>query len=784
MFGKSAIPRFRLLMLVGVVLLLALGAWIAWPFWQLSTQFTERTAGQPSRLYGRPDVVETGVIRELTDVVSALESVGYRRGEGSLSPGEFSSWRGKLDVFLRPFPTAEGWDRGGMLEIRFAGKRVAELLLRGEPVRRAALEPPLVATFLGPERRERRPVRVAELPDSLVRAVLAAEDSRFYHHAGLSLSGILRAAWVNLRGAEVLQGGSTLTQQLVKNLFLTHERTMTRKIREALLAVLVDLRYDKEEILEAYLNEIYLGTSGSTNLIGIGSAAWSYFGKRPVELDLCETALLAAIIRSPGFYSPFKHAERAKTRRDWVLGRMTELGWLEEERRASTVEEPLCVSPQPLPVRAAPYFVDLAAREAEQRFGVSDLQKKGYVLLSTLEPRSQHSAEEAVAWGLVALEEGWEKGSGASEPLQAALVSLDPRTGGILAYIGGRDYGDSQFDRAATAERQAGSAFKPVVYATAFARRVIKPSSFVEDAPVTVALAGRRWSPQNSDGEYRGWVTARTALERSLNVPTVRVAMETGLEEVVAMARGLGVTTPLRPVPALALGAFEVTPLELATVYATLAAQGVRPAVHSIDAVLDSDGAPVVGNALPEPERVLDSDVAYVVTSVLQGVLDRGTARSVRGQGIQDLLAGKTGTTNDRRDSWFAGYSPDRTTLVWVGYDDNSPTRLSGARAALPIWARFAWKVRPRGGYPVFPQSPGVTTAVIDPDTGELATGACPATQTEVFLDGQVPSWTCRLHSGYRNWRPQDPRWAEVERPRGRWRWFKKIFKRKDRSQR
>ncbi len=781
----AAHPRLRLVAFGAGVVLFALATWIAWPFWQLSTQFAARTEGEPSRLYGAPLRLEVGALGDAADVAATLESLGYRRVSGSLSPGEFSSWRGKLDAVLRPFPDASGLNRGGMLEVRFDGARVAELTWRGEPVRAAALEPPLVATFLGPERRERRPVRVPELPEALVHAVLAAEDAGFYRHAGLSPSGIARAAWVNLRDVEVRQGGSTLTQQLVKNLFLTHERTLTRKFREAVLAVLVDLRYDKEEILEAYLNEIYLGTSGSANLIGIGSAAWSYFGKRPQELDLCETALLAAIIRSPGRYSPFKHPERARARRDWVLGRMTELGWLEEERRAATAEEPLCVSPQPLRLRAAPYFVDFATREASERFGVSGLESEGYVLLSTLEPDSQRSAEEAVEWGLEALAEGWEKGSAARDELQAALVSLDPRTGGIRAYLGGRDYSESQFDRVSQAERQAGSAFKPLVYATAFAQHVIQPASFVEDAPVTVALAGRRWTPQNSDGDYRGWVTARTALERSLNVPTVRVALETGLEQIVETARALGISSTLQPVPALALGAFEVKPLELATAYATLAAGGVKPPVHSLTAVLDRDGAPVEGRALPEPERVLPRDVAFVVTSVLQGVLDRGTAASVRRQGLQDLLAGKTGTTNDRRDSWFAGYSSDRATLVWVGYDDNSPTRLSGARAALPIWARFTWKVRPSGGYPVFAQPPGVQTALIDPETGELATSACPLTQTEVFLAGQVPAWTCRLHGGFRDWRrhrQQDPVWAEVERPRGRWRWFKRIFGRKNRG--
>jgi penicillin-binding protein 1B len=570
---------------------------------------------------------------------------------------------------------------------------------------------------------------------------------------------------------------------LVKNVFLTHERTWARKLREVVLAVLVDLRYDKRAILETYLNEIYWGTDGAVNLMGVGSAAWGYFGKRPAELDLCESALLAAVIRSPGSYSPRRHPERALERRNSILERMAELGWLDEDRLQNAQEEELCFAPRRVPIRKAPYFADFVADEALRRFGVDPRKEPGLKLLSTLDRSAQQSANDAVAWGLEALEEGWEKGNKVSLPLQAALLSVDPRSGAIRAYVGGRDYGVSQFDRVRNARRQAGSAFKPVVYAAAFEAGSASPVTLVEDSPITVVLAGRRWSPQNSDGEFRGWVTARTALEKSLNIPTVRIALATTLPRVVATARSLGVKTELKALPALALGAFEVTPVDLTSVYATLAAGGIRRVPYGLEAVLDATGLPITGTPRDREERVLSREASALVTSVLQGVLDRGTARSIRTQGLNDPLAGKTGTTNDRRDSWFVGYSPDQATLVWVGYDDFSTTRLSGTRAALPIWARYTLKVRPAGGYPIFDTPPGMTTAVIDPVSGELATQECPTIITELFRAGNRPQEVCRLHSSWRDWAPRrQPEQYDVEREKRRFRWLRKILRRNKRG--
>ncbi len=775
--GARRSRRYVAIALAVVALLAA--AWLAWPFWQVSEQFGERALRQPSRLYARPTRLETGALARPERILEELRELGYREVAGApAGTGEYSFAGDRLAVRLRPAPTPAGRREAGLLEARFHRGRVLALVWEGKAVGEASLEPRVLASFYGPDLRERRPVPLTAVPEHLVNAVLAAEDAGFFRHAGLSLSGILRAAWVNLRGGEVRQGGSTLTQQLVKNLFLTSERTFARKLREAILAILIDLRYDKRSILHAYLNEIYWGSSGGANLMGVGAAAWAYFGKRPAELDLAESALLAGIIRSPGGYSPRKHPERARVRRDWVLERMGELGWLEREEIEAAIARPLGTSPRPVVVRGAPYFVDFAVAEARRRFEVGALDDAGLALLSTLEPEGQRRAEEAVGWGLEALESGWEKGRRAPGELQGALVSLDPRTGAVLAWVGGRDYGASQFDRASQARRQAGSAFKPVVYATAFQVGSAAPSELVEDAPLTVVLTGNDWTPRNDSGEFRGWVTVRTAVEESLNVPTVRVALDARLENVVELARRLGIEGELEPYPALALGAFEVTPVELATAYATVAAGGARPDVHGLVAVLDRAGKPLAGRPVAAPVQAMSPAAAYLLTSVLQGVLDRGTGAGARRQGLGDPLAGKTGTTNERRDSWFAGYSPDRVTLVWVGYDDNAPTRLSGARAALPIWARFTEAVRPPGGYPVFDQPPGIVTAVVDPETGDLATDRCPRVLTEVFHEHRVPKFPCRLHFDRRDWRREARERVEVRDRRDRWRWLTKLFKR------
>jgi len=756
---------------------LAVVAWAVWPYWQLSGHFESLPEQQPSRLYGRAFPLAPGDALAATELVARLVALGYRPAEAAgLVPGRFRAEGDRVVVALRRFrsPGAAG---GGLLVVDFAGDRVRALTRDEKPAARAVVDPPLLATFYGPELLERRPVALADVPSDVARAVLAAEDASFFEHPGISPTGLLRAVWANLRAGEVRQGGSTLTQQLAKNLYLSHERRMSRKLREALLAVMLEARYSKQQILEAYLNQIFWGRSGSANLIGIGAAAWGWFGRPVEELDLADGALLAAMIPAPADYSPVRHPDVARARRDRVLDRMVELEWVTAEAAAAAKQRRLPEAQPALSRKIAPYFVDAAALEVRRRWRLDELADRGYSIHSTLDVRDQERAEAAVERGVGSLVEQSARVRRKEDVFQAALVSIEPASGDVVAYVGGRDYKESQFDRVGQARRQAGSAFKPIVYATAFERGVATPATLLEDAPFTLESGGEPWSPSNDDDEYRGWVTARTAIEKSLNVPTARLALQTGLEAVVATARAVGITTRLRPFPSVALGAFEVAPIELATAYATLADRGVRPPVHLVQAVYDAGGTDLVGEALPPPAAAVSPTTAYLVTALLQGVVDYGTGTAIRSLGLADPLAGKTGTTNKRRDNWFAGYAPQRVTLVWVGFDDDSPTPFSGSRAALPIWTKFMLAVRPPGGYTRFQPPDGVRVVLIDPTTGELATDRCPEVLAEAFPADRIPAAVCHLHGGWRA-QPIDPGVrAERDEKRGGLRaWLRRIF--------
>jgi penicillin-binding protein 1B len=760
------------------LLLLAAAAWSIWPYWELAGRFESVPTVEPSRLYGQAFRLAPGVPLSAAELAGRLNELAYHpAGEGGLLPGTFRVSGDRVTLSRRHFRTGHGEEGGGLLVVELDGGRVSRLLLGERPVAEALLDPPLLATFYGPELLERRPVRLADIPPDAVRAVLAAEDAAFFEHPGISLGGMLRAFWTNLRAGEVRQGGSTITQQLAKNLYLSNERRVSRKVREALLAVMLEIRYSKEQILEAYLNQIYWGRSGSANLIGIGAAAWAWLGKPASELDLADGALLAGMIPAPSDLGPTKHPEVARERRDRVLERLVELRWMTRASVDAAKARPIAARDVALSRKLAPYYADAAVAEVKRRWGVSEIADAGLTIYGTLDPLDQRAAEAAVAAGVGELVERSAKVRRKEANFQAALVAIEPASGAVRAYVGGRDYRESQFDRAGQAKRQAGSAFKPIVYATAFEKGTATPATLLEDAPFTIMSGGEEWSPSNDDDQYRGWVTVRTALEKSLNVPTARLALQTGLDDIVNEARAFGISARLRPFPSVALGAFEVTPLELAGAYATLANRGVRPPVHLVEAVRGADGKALEGQLLPEARAVLSPQSAYLVTALLQGVVDYGTGASVRTLGLRDPVAGKTGTTNRRRDNWFAGFAPERLALVWVGFDDDTPTPFSGSKAALPIWTKFMLATRPPGGYTRYQPPTGVQVVLIDPQTGELATDRCPDVLAEAFRSDRIPSSVCHLHGG---WRAQaiDPGIrAERDSKKGSLReWLRKIF--------
>ncbi|MEE8509082.1 MAG: transglycosylase domain-containing protein, partial [Myxococcota bacterium] len=593
---------------------------------------------------------------------------------------------------------------------------------------------------------------------------------------------IVAAALANQRAGRIVQGGSTLTQQLAKNLYLSPRRNLIRKVREAAIAIALERRYSKEEILGAYLNEVYLGQDGALAIHGVGRAAGHYFAKDVSALDLSESATLAGLIRGPSLYSPFRRPRAAKERRDFVLKRMRENGVISEDELLVARDAPLKLSRAPRPARSRRYFVDFVGQQLRAEHGSDAIAGGGLTVFTSLDMRLQRAAEEAVREGLSELEARAPYLAGMSTPLQAALVALDPRSGDILALVGGRDYGGSQFNRAVAAHRQPGSAFKPIVVVAALSRRhwhggdrePFTLASRLQDERLVLETPVGPWEPSNYDRRFRGPVSLREAIERSLNVPFARLGIAVGPPRIVEAARALGIESPLHPFPSLALGSSEVTLLELTRAYGVLATGGFRSELRPILTVLDREGDLLV-RVEWVGEQVYDPAEAYLVTSALRGVVERGTGRSLRSHGFRGEVAAKSGTTNDFRDGWFIGYTPTLAVGVWVGFDDGRTLGLPGARVALPIFARFlvdaVGRYGDRGPYGQarFSRPPGVEVVQVDPETGLLAGPGCRG-EPELFLDGTAPETSC------------SPRWDLTRRSRrGDWKSKESLARLRDR---
>ena len=675
------------------------------------------------------------------DLPGTLARLGYTETKTApTAPGQYRRAGGVWDIFLR-----EERSRA-RLEVR--GERIARVTRDGKDAE-AALEGEVLAGGADQPGEDYRPIKLADTSKTLVNAVLAIEDHRFFEHGALDLKSLARAVWVNTRAGKVAEGGSTITQQLVKNRLLTPQRTMTRKVREAWLATLVEWRYSKEQILEAYRNEIYLGQRGPLAIRGMGAASRAYYAKEIHQLTPGEAALLAGMVRAPNTYSPVLNPERAHRRRDVVLTRMRELKMLDGPAYERARKEPVRALARPRPGQPAPYFTDHVRQEVDERFG------PGTRTVTTLDLTLQRFAENAVAAGLDQLESRYARlrRSEPSARLQAALIALDPATGEIRAFVGGRDYQVSQFDRVTLARRQPGSAFKPFVYLAAIRPREnglpFTAATMVDDGPITVNVDGKPWSPRNYDDHYEGRVSVRRALEQSLNGATVRIAQVVGSPAIAETAHALGLAENTAPVPALALGALEVTPIDLAAAYVPFASGGLRPgAIHSVRAVYQADGSAVVpGGSDATPSAVITPAEAYLMTSLLQGVIRSGTARAAQSLTASSELAGKTGTTNEGRDAWFVGYSSRLVVAVWVGFDDATPHGLSGAAAALPIWSQFMKQALDAYPAPAFAVPEGIRIANIDASNGQLAGTSCPLVAREVFLTGTEPE-PCTEHTG------------------------------------
>ncbi len=582
----------------------------------------------------------------------------------------------------------------------------------------------------------RTPVVFSEVPDMLIKALIATEDTRFYGHLGLDLRGIVRASYRNIKARKVVEGGSTLTQQLAKVLFLKPERSYSRKFKEMILALRIEQHYTKQEILSLYLNQIYLGSGA----YGVEAAAQIYFGKHVKELNIAECALLAGLPRSPKYYSPFKSPQSALGRRAYVLNRMAATGVISRGQAEEAKKVPLPVQTAVKTDGSAPYFVEYVRQKVEERFGSSILYSGGLNIYTGINDELQNYAEQAVAAGILKIESRHKRH--VKYPLQAALLAVEPASGRIRAMVGGRDFGQSQFNRALQALRQPGSAFKPVIYAAALDRG-IGASEILDDSPLTIKLdRNKNWSPENFSRTYQGGVTLRKALIQSLNVPTIRLLEKIGIDGTIQYARKLGIKSTINPYLSLALGSSDMTLAELTAVYSVFANHGIRMGPISILTITDSTGRVLYSNdALPA--QAIKPETAYLTTDLLKGVIEQGTGWKARELGRP--AAGKTGTTNDYRDAWFIGYTPILVTGVWVGYDDQTSIgpRETGARAALPIWLEFMKKAHADRAPEDFIAPEGVLFKQIDPRTGLLSTENCKQSVRGAFLPGTEPRQYC-----------------------------------------
>ena len=596
-----------------------------------------------------------------------------------------------------------------------------------------------IVALYGSEWRVAEPVVLGSLPTYVPNAFLAAEDSRFRSHIGIDPIGIGRAAVSNVVAGGVTEGGSTITQQLAKTRFLSNKRTMSRKFVEAGLALLIELKLSKDEILEAYLNEVYLGHRDGREVRGLGEASRVYFGKDPSKLTVAEAALIAGMIRAPNRDNPDERARIAKSRRDAVLGVMLQKKWIDQSAHDKAVAAVADFSPGARRLRPHPYLLAAIRQEFVEHVGQRQLAAGGLKIHTAVDAQMQVAAERAVRSSTANLR----KAHGflrRKKPLQAALLSVEPGTGGIRALVGGSDFTRSQYDRTRLMKRQPGSAAKPFTYAVAIESRRITPSSVVQDEPFQLQLASNRtWSPKNYDGQFRGPVTVREAFEKSLNVPAVRVATDVGVDRVRDMWHNAGIQGDLSETPAIALGVDDVSMRELVSAYSMFPNLGARTQPHVIESIEDAGGDEIYKYEVQRTES-LDPAVAYVMHALMRGVVIRGTAAGLNQYGL-GYVAGKTGTTSNYRDAWFVGYTPDLLTAVWVGFDDGTPLRMSSGEAAVPLWGAYMSKVPHSQQDIAAPQ--GVSVVEIEAVTGRVWQPGCGPSVTEAFLSGTEPRDPC-----------------------------------------
>lgn len=715
---------------------LAIGFLAAWAWYldrQIAQRFAEFTvAVQPSRVYARALILRPNLAMTPTALLAELAAAGYQEDGQALRPGTYArEGEQAFVVQTRAFVDPAGSWPEQRLRIALGRGRVAALADGGgRGLAEARIDPARIATFYGPRQREQRPLRLAEMPTLLVAGVQAVEDRDFKHHRGLDPLAIARAAWRNLT-SDRTQGGSTITQQLVRNLFLGLEQTWTRKINEAVLSVLIEARQDKGRILELYLNEVFMGQHGGQSVHGMAAAAEFWFGRELRRLGVAEIALLVGLIQGPSWLNPRRHPARANARRDLVLRHFRETGLIDEAEYRHALAQPLAVTERPgLARNLHPAFLDLVRAQLGRDLDADVLGREGLAIHTTLAPAAQAAAEAAVQEATARLRN--------ADRLEAAAVVTDPWSGDVLAAVGGRDVRNPGFNRALLAQRPVGSLAKPFVYLVALSQ----PSRWslaspLDDVPIRVPLAGgRSWEPKNYDGRSNGRVQMVDALSRSLNLATVHLGMSIGVDQVASLLGSLAGGMRIAPNPSLVLGSLDLSPAQVAQLYGFLASAGQARPLRVVTGVLDARGR-ALARLQPAPARASHQAAVALVGHALQEAARTGTARTLAGSALAPFApAGKTGTSNDGRDAWFAGYTGNLLAVVWVGNDDNAALDLTGTGAALPVWTDLMRRL------PQVPLSVD-SRAAIDWQTvnadGEARPPRCPDTRLLPFVPGHAP---------------------------------------------
>ncbi len=737
--GKQPTPRWRVRLVCIFAGLLGLtagvgGCWIYAISSQVVVHFEQRRWDVPSRVYARPLTVYAGMPLTSQLLRNELQAAGYQSSAEPAQPGQYSIQGNSYVIHTRPFAFADGLQAAQIIKFQLIEKTISGLQVGGNVASLARLDPAEIGSLhtLGGD--DRTVLQLTDFPELLVTGIQAVEDRNFKRHHGIDWRGLARALWRNVSTGSISQGGSTITQQMVRNLYLTNNRNLWRKFNEMVMAISLEHKYSKHEILETYLNQVYLGQIGGRGIHGFARASQFYFGVPVQSLQPHQTALLIGMVRGASWYNPRRHRERAMARRNVILDSFAATGLLRRQQAEQWQSLPLAVRDQPGYLNSQyPAFMDLVRRQLREEYAEDELQREGLRVLTTLDPAAQLQAERAAREGLSRVEQsrGWQE-------LQTGMVIADPNTGDLLALVGDRNPDRAGFNRAVDARRQIGSIIKPFVYLLALANGDNLMTQ-ISDAAINIPMPnGETWQPQNYDLQNHGSVPLLTALIQSYNQATVRLGMGFGPERLADLLRRLELLPETAlPHPSLLLGALELSPLEVASLYQVLAADGYRTRLSAVREVLDSNGRaltryPVQLDIFPQREAI------PLITFALTDVTKRGTAWRLRQMlGREASIAAKTGTTNDQRDSWFVGYTDDRLAVVWVGRDDNQPAGIAGSTAAMPIWAEM-FNGMPLRNIDVY-RLPGLTWYWVDWLDGWVTDANCPGAGLVPFRAGSEP---------------------------------------------